>query len=402
MRILVLTFYFEPDLCAGSFRATPFVRALSEALGDGGEIEVVTTFPNRYHSYAKEAAESEEVGNVRVRRIRLPLHKSGFVDQAKAFLFFARSVWKAVRGREYDVVFATSSRLFTAALGAVIAKRKGAKLYLDIRDIFSETIRDVLPRRLGKPMFPLFSLIERFTVQSADHVNLVSEGFRDYFSRRYPARKYSFITNGIDDDFLGTDFRKATPTGKKIVLYAGNIGESQGLERVIPEGARRMGADFEFWIIGDGGRRQRLVEEIERQGADNVRLFAPVSRSELIDFYRQADYLFLHLNDYDAFKRVLPSKIFEYAATGKAVLAGVGGYARHFVEKNVTNAEVFKPCDVDGFCEKLSQLTPGDHVRPEFIERFTRKKLMAGLARDVLALGPVKSDIAGLEAVERK
>lgn len=402
MRILVLTFYFEPDLCACSFRAAPFVRALSGALGDGGRIDVVTTFPNRYHSYAKEAPELEERGNVSIRRIQLPGHKSGFVDQGKAFLFFAWSALRAVRGRDYDIVVATSSRLFTATLGAAIARRKGAKLFLDIRDIFSETIRDVLPRRLGRPMFPLFSLVERFTVRSADQVNLVSEGFRGYFSRRYPAQNYSFITNGIDDDFLGMDFRKVNPTEKKVVLYAGNIGESQGLERVIPEGARRMGKDFEFWIIGDGGRRQRLVEEIERHGASNVRLIAPVSRSELIDFYRQADYLFLHLNDYDAFKRVLPSKIFEYAATGKAVIAGVGGYARHFVEENVSNAAVFTPCDVEGFCEKLTALKAGDHPRPEFIEQFTRGKLMERLARDVLSNAQPHRDVCPLASVQTK
>ena len=43
------------------------------------------------------------------------------------------------------------------------------------------------------------------------------------------------------------------------------------------------------------------------------------------------DVLFLHLNDYSAFRKVIPSKIFEYAATGKPIVAGVSGYAAEFL-----------------------------------------------------------------------
>lgn len=387
MRILVLSFYFPPDLCAGSFRAGPFVDALSEAAGAMGTIDVITTLPNRYQSYSQEAAEVEARGNVSIRRLRVPSHHSGFIDQALVFGRFARSAWKATQGQDYDLVFATSSRLLTASLGAALARRKGARLFLDIRDVFSETIRDVLPRRLGRVFFPVISMVERFTVRSADRVNLVSEGFREYFQARYPSASYSFITNGIDDEFLGVDFRKTEPTAHAIVLYAGNIGESQGLDKILPEGARRM-AGFEFWVVGDGGRRRRLQEEIERLGVRNVRIFPPVSRQELIELYRKADCLFLHLNDHAAFTRVLPSKLFEYAATGKAILAGVDGYARDFVEEHVSNARVFTPCNVNEFCEQLAQLSPVAHDRPEFVKQFGRRTLMAQLAHQVLAMVP--------------
>ena len=61
-----------------------------------------------------------------------------------------------------------------------------------------------------------------------------------------------------------------------------------------------------------------------------MQIIDPVSRSDLFDEYKNADVLFLHLNDYAAFRKVLPSKIFEYAATGKPILAGVAGYMQNF------------------------------------------------------------------------
>ena len=43
MKILFLTFYFEPDLCAGSFRNTPLFRELLRQMNEKDWIHVITT-----------------------------------------------------------------------------------------------------------------------------------------------------------------------------------------------------------------------------------------------------------------------------------------------------------------------------------------------------------------------
>ena len=146
MRVLVLSFYYTPDLSAGAFRTTSFVKALSDRLAPGDEIDVVTTLPNRYQSFTREALTREDSGAMHIWRIKLPAHKSGLFDQARAFTVFLIAALRQTRHCNYDVVFATSSRLFTASLGAIIARRVGAPLYLDIRDIFVDTIKDILSK----------------------------------------------------------------------------------------------------------------------------------------------------------------------------------------------------------------------------------------------------------------
>ena len=64
MKILVLTFYYKPDLSAGSFRTTAFVDELKKLVDKDTQIEVITTLPNRYHSFEQKALASEIVGNV--------------------------------------------------------------------------------------------------------------------------------------------------------------------------------------------------------------------------------------------------------------------------------------------------------------------------------------------------
>jgi len=382
MRILILSFYFEPDLSAGSFRASALVRALAGHVPAGSHIEVLTTQPNRYESFRREAPELEERGCVLIRRFALPGHRSGFIDQSKAFLAYARQVLRAVRGQHYDLVFATSGRLFSAALASLIARSKRAPLYLDIRDIFVDTMASLLPRHMRWALIPAFALIERLTIHRANRVNLVSGGFLGYFQQRYRHTSFGVVPNGIDEEFLDQDF-SCPPHPRPVVLYAGNLGSGQGLERIVPGLAKALASSHDFVIVGDGGQKGALSKAVA--GMPNVKLLSPVSRTELISLYRDSDILFLHLNSHAAFDKVLPSKLFEYAATGKPVLAGVGGYPADFLA-SVPNIAVFPPCDVEAGLTALRALQLGATDRTLFIEKYRRSALMDTLALDILSV----------------
>jgi glycosyltransferase involved in cell wall biosynthesis len=386
LHLLVLSFYFQPDLCAGSFRATSLVKKLAEKLGPSDKLTVLTTMPNRYKSFQAESSSLENWGNVRILRISLPSHKSGMIDQSRAFLAYSRAVLKQTSKEKYDLVFATSSRLMTAALGSKVAKRQGASLYLDIRDIFPDTLADVFAGKPQRIVLPLLRAIERRTIRNAACINLVSGGFLPYFQTIRKNTEYRLFTNGIDDAFLDGKYQnQRVDSERKIILYAGNIGEGQGLDRVIPEAALALDGAYNFWIVGDGGQRPKLEAKLIEMGVKNVRIMDPVPRNQLIELYGQADILFLHLNDYAAFKKVLPSKIFEYAATGKPMLAGVGGFSRQFIGEHVQNSALFDPCDVAGLTNVLSSLALSTTPRQAFVEKFNRDAIASLMAEDVLS-----------------
>lgn len=390
MKVLFLTFYYEPDLCAGSFRNTPLSKALADELPEHARVDVITTMPTRYSSFQVEAPEQEEKGKITVRRIRLPPHRSGMLDQSRAFLTFALEVLRLVKKERYDLVYASSSRLMTAVLGALIARKKRVPLYLDIRDIFLDTIGDVLPGVVGLCLTPALSVMERFSFQSATKINLVSEGFSDYFESRYPAIDRSYHTNGVDDEFLNfKDWEGTEPSACDVVnvLYAGNFGESQGLHSIVPALAKHFGGTVMFTLIGDGGRKQMLIDEIRDADVTNVKLREPVNRAELINEYKKADVLFLHLNDYPAFLKVIPSKIFEYGAMGKPIWAGVAGFPAMFLRENVRNVAVFNPCDVAEAEKEFRKLRLEHTDRRDFVQRFSRANILSKMASDIIATG---------------
>ena len=389
-RIVYLSFYFKPDLCAGSFRNSPLAIELGkQTLDKNVVVDVYTTLPNRYSTFDVGAQEYEEVDNLRIHRIALPAHKSGILDQVFAFWHFYNAVLKLNQSKNVDLVFASSSRLFTAYLGYKLAKKSKAPLYLDIRDIFVDAMNDVFKSKLVKILIlPLLKTIEAKTFNYAKHINLISGGFKDYFLQ-FKSPKYSYFSNGIDEEFISKN--RSIQSGKvsnayKLIVYAGNIGEGQGLHRIIPQAAKLLGNDFKFLIIGDGGAKKQLQAEIKKIGLTNIILNNPVSRDELQSFYDKSDFLFLHLNDYPAFRKVLPSKIFELATFNKPIIAGVAGFSADFIEKEVSHSFVFDPCDAIQLAEYLKNSKLNSNIdRHEFIDRFRRSKINKLMAESILS-----------------
>lgn len=286
------------------------------------------------------------------------------------------------------MVFASSSRLFTAFLGKRCAAKNHCPLYLDIRDIFVDTMKDIFKDKkfIQIPAVWALGLIEKYTFKNANHINLISGGFREYFAK-YKKPTYSEYSNGIDDVFIETGKEPSTNSKKPyIITYAGNIGSGQGLEKIIPEAAKQLGSDYQFRIIGDGGTRKLLEAKLKELKVNNVELLNPVARKELIQYYQDSTFLFFHLNDLEAFKKVMPSKMFEYGAFDKPIIAGVGGYAAQFVEKNIPNHILFKPTDVDDFMSQMKNYQLTYERRESFIKNFSRKSIDKKLAASIVGL----------------
>lgn len=388
MRILYLTYYFRPDLCAGSFRNSSLFEAVLNQIGENDFVHVITTIPNRYGSYSVEGLKEESGKNYRIDRLTVPMHASGMAEQAKAFRAYYNGAMKLIKGEHYDMVFASSSRLFTAYLGKKCAVKNHCPLYLDIRDIFVDTMKDIFKDKkfIQIPAVWALGFIERYTFKNANHINLISGGFRSYF-QKYTKPTYSEYTNGIDDVFIEAGKEPSVDKGKPyIITYAGNMGSGQGLEKIVPEAAKKLGPDYKFRLIGDGGTRKLLEAKQKELNVDNVELLNPVARKELIEYYKDSTFLFFHLNDLEAFKKVMPSKMFEYGAFDKPIIAGVGGFAAQFVEKNIPNHILFKPTDVDDFVRQMKTYQIKFERRDEFIQNFSRKSIDEKLAASIVGL----------------
>jgi glycosyltransferase involved in cell wall biosynthesis len=282
----------------------------------------------------------------------------------------------------------------TGVLTGVSAYKIGCRYFIDLRDIFSESISDLFSRKnkmLGSVSKKIFSFLEDKLLSGAIGVNVVSEGFPEYFQEEgIDTSNWSFYPNGVDQEFTKINNKKDIVLKQfKTILYAGNIGSGQGLEVILPDVAKKLGKNYQFLVVGDGGMKASLEGGIKRKNIDNVEILSPVKREKLIDFYQNADILFLHLNNIPAFRRVLPSKIFEYTASGKYIVAGLSGYSAKFLKNNSPYATVFDPGNVNQ-CVQLIKKAESLKIDKEkidfFIKEYNREKIMQKMAAHILSL----------------
>ena len=389
MKVLILTQHFPPDLSAGSFRMEALVSSLKKYKNSGLEIDLITTVPNRYSEYNVKASIYEDNGWIKIHRISIPKHNGQMIKQTFYYLRYIMGVLRLTRKKRWDLIFATSSKLMTAVLASFLGRLKNIPYILDIRDLFIDNLNDIYSKNPIKFLLFIFEFLEKKSYRNAILLNVVSDGFTPYIKKIAPNIKITNYTNGIDSLFIKQNYnsnKKIQVKSKPLVLYAGNIGEGQGIHKIIPKIAKIYSDNVRFRIIGSGSKLEKLKHSLILEEVKNVEILKPINRFELIKHYQEADILFVHLNNYNSFKKVLPSKVFEYGATGKPILAGVSGFSAAFIKREISNSEVFEPLDTNGMVKSLNKILNKNKKKSErqFVNKFSREKIMEKLSKEIM------------------
>ncbi len=82
----------------------------------------------------------------------------------------------------------------------------------------------------------------------------------------------------------------------------------------------------------------------------------------------------------------MPSKIFEYGAFNKPIIAGVSGFASEFIRDNLQNYILFEPTDVNDMVNQIKAFKITDMDRTDFIEKFARESIIKKMANSILTI----------------
>ena len=339
----------------------------------------------------------EKSANIKIVRFYTPEHNNSFYRQFISYcFFFAKTLKYAYINRaRYNCIFSTSSRLGTGVLGYVISLITKRPLSLDIRDVFSDNLRSLkfFNSFIGQILINVFRIIEKQIISHARWVNFVSPGFLNYRHIKRLNKNINLYTNGIDEIFIknrNNTFNLREYKNKKtsiIITYAGNLGLGQGLEMIVLPLASYFKNKIFIQLIGDGSSVNLIKEGIRNKGIKNIILIPPVDRSRLIDYYNNSDMFLLQLNNTSAFKKVLPSKIFDYGSFDKPILAGVKGVANSFIKKNLPHACLFEPGDVNPpikYIESIIKNGLPSINNDDFVKKYSRSNIMDRMLQSII------------------
>lgn len=388
MKIVYISYYFPPDLGAGSFRSDVLVQKLINKLEKSDELHVITSEPNRYFKNKHYFQNRFKNKNLIIHRISVFDHKEKFIIKSlvgiKYFLDGQIKIFKI----NPDFIIASSARLVSGLLAYVSSIVLKIKYALDLRDLFGSFINEYSKKNyILKVIAFLILKAEKKVIENANTVNLVSPGFQLYLRKKnIKIKNVSYFTNGIDNLFLNNFRKKKFQTKKKLTLtYAGNVGYGQKLDVILPYVAN-SNPNLNILIIGDGGRINNLRFLIKKYKLKNIKIHKPVSRNKLNFYYNKSDILFLTLNNLETFKYTIPSKVFEYAVKNKFVLAGLSGFSKKFCKKNFNNFYFFKPGNLAECNSLISKIKSFKIKKNNNLERFKRENIMEEYSKKLIKI----------------
>ena len=142
--------------------------------------------------------------------------------------------------------------------------------------------------------------------------------------------------------------------GKFVVGYVGTHGLAHKLVFIL-NAAASAPAGIQFLLIGDGAKKKELEQQKEVYNLTNVTLLPAVAKAEVARYISVIDVALVNLRRADAFKTVIPSKIFENAAMGKPILLGVEGESEAILRKYDAGL-CFVPENKEDFLRQLTRL----------------------------------------------
>jgi glycosyltransferase involved in cell wall biosynthesis len=376
--LLIVTTHFPPDARPGSHRVTRFTKQLAKL---GWQIHVLTLTADAAlykeltdSSLLSKIPASVEVHRTGALRLRWPLSSLNsylIPDKEAGWIPTAcRSGVRIIREAGITTLLSSAPPWTTHVVCWWLKKRTGTPWVADIRDPW--TRRPWLPEKNRQGVrYSLLKRIERTVVQSADRVILntlqLHKEFCRFYSETDPA-KFLTIPNGIDvDDFLTLE-QPRTHSDRFVIIHGGSLYRKrdprpflQALGEVVREHAmsetgifaRFIGTvdaafDVNRWLLQ---HRLKAVVSFE----------PPIAHDRYLQVLAAADVLLLIQPETDL---QVPSKLFEYMALGKPILALAHNGATRDALENYPHAVVVDPYDVNALKEAILKLVtrqrPGD------------------------------------------
>jgi glycosyltransferase involved in cell wall biosynthesis len=225
-----------------------------------------------------------------------------------------------------DAILVSSPSPFPISVAARWARRFGARLAFEVRDIWPLTLQELGALPSYHPLIFLMQRLEDYAYRVADEVVSVLPAAEAHMvAHGMAAAKFHYLPNGID---LGTRtngagapaaVREAVRPGTFTVGFVGTLGTANVLETLI-DAARLLRPDeAQIVIVGQGPER----EQLSARAADlpNVTFTGPIPKAQVGAAVELFDACYVGYRRSSLYRfGVSPNKLYEYMAVGRPIL----------------------------------------------------------------------------------
>jgi len=339
VRILLIHRHFWPD--------TPPYAAMLRSIGEkfasnGHEVFILSSQPS-YKSGVKlnRQCTTEIIGGMKVRRISLLRERDRHIifRLVNMVYFPLRIIMFSLFNKKFDIIMASTAPPVVVGFAAALASRiRGAEFFYHCMDIHPE-IGQLSGEFRNRIVFNLLRTVDNVSCRIAKNVIVLSKDMARSLLGRPGYRKDNLIVinNFTMPNYSGRSDAESVSlkaSGMFRILFAGNIGRFQGLEKfVLALGKLAHRTKIELLFVGEGSALVALKKLSVR--ADNISFISHLSVNGSRKLMADADLGIVSLNE-DIYRYAYPSKTMTYLEEGCPLLVAVEQESElvDFVEKH--------------------------------------------------------------------
>jgi colanic acid biosynthesis glycosyl transferase WcaI len=333
-RVLIHSIVFSPDSVSTAYLYNDIALGLQ---GRGYEVIVLTTTPHYnlvQSSLDKQPLKKKLLGlyfesnfnEIRVIHVPLKKYKNTLV---RIFSFIYWHIFSLLFGlsiKNIDFILSPSPPLSIGLISIMIAKKNNAKFIYNVQEIYPDLLIKNGSLK-SKIIIRALKWLEKYVYNNASSVITIDKNFYEQILSRFiNNEKLSIVPNFVDTNLyqpvdneilLPKPFTK--DNSKVRLLYAGNIGFYQDWEPVLYAAKKLKDTNIEFWIIGEGVKKDYLIKEVEAHNLSNIEIMPYQDREIMPLINAFADIHFISINK-DMEHEGFPSKVYTIMACAKPLI----------------------------------------------------------------------------------
>ena len=364
-KILFVCQYFYPE----TFRANDVAFHWAE---EGHKVHVVTGIPNYpagkfFPGYGVFKKRHELVNGVKVTHLPIvPRGNNKIMLMLNYFSFLIVGcfyiLWHAMF-HKYDLVFCQQLSPVMMSTPAVLYKKlRKVPLYTWVLDIWPESLTAAGGIN-NKYILGFFNMFVKSEYKHSDKILMSSNSFRK-----------SILTYGSYEDKLiyfpqWSDGKSVTlsdfslpyiPDGF-VVMFAGAVGESHGMECNMQAALlTKEHKDIHWVIVGDGRKLEWIQNFVKgNELEETVHTLGRFPSETMPWFFEKASVMLVSLTDSPLFNLYAPAKISSYMVSARPIIAALNGEGGDVVREAECGWNV-KAGDAEGLAKLVIELSQTD------------------------------------------
>lgn len=353
MRFVLITENFPPLRNSGAVQLRDLSR---EFVRQGHQLTVLLPDAAIQNPWVLEGFDGVRILRLRALRTKDIGHvRRTIAELLMPFVMMYQLGKSPLIDEQWDGVVWYSPSIFHAPMASRLKRVNGCKAYLIIRDIFPAWAVDMGLMGRGLP-YLFFNAVASYQYSVADVIGVQTSGNRRYFDRwqQQPRHKLEVLQNWLDKPAQVRCSIRISDTplaGRKIFVYAGNMGVAQGVDILLEFAERlRSRGDVGLLLVGRGSDAARLRASARERELDNVLFYDEIHPDEIPDLYAQCSAGIVALDPRHKSHNI-PGKFLTYMQCGLPVLANVN--AGNDLAQMIRTEKVGEVCETNQVDELL-------------------------------------------------